>query len=489
MENTIQDQEKREGTTLERQVEIKQKKCLSTAASRKTAAFIGIALALVAILSAYVAGKFDSYPDLPEIMEGEATFTTDDGEGEHFHIMIDYKKKVIQLTSFYDLETFSSSVGRRLMSFEENKTANGTAFNGTKIVIQDFITQRKYFIVPENGKSTTKCIYTDLEGEMIPRHLLKHATLKSESVDGNMTHILFQVDNDTDVDVYRAKGRYGKIYEIFLHLPNGTVHMRSKEQEMNFTDYKRLNCYRYIEENDTIEESFYHSNDSKLYQESIASPDPWIDKNLRRMKSFNKTQFENETKSLFNDTEASHPPIMSRRRRGIGWRNGFIDWWYANWCGPYQGGYTDNPNRSCKPLCDRTTSYVNQDCRNCLPPLDTLDDACMEHDRCIIDVTKNEGDGPWWCQPIGNPCRCDTPFVWRAFRQIFSCSSSSCRIHAFQVFYAFFNLLSCWFPIKLCFPWIKFVCRCKWCSCPIIEIHWRCIVFKMCAFFLSGIVG
>ena len=39
--------------------------------------------------------------------------------------------------------------------------------------------QKKYFIVPEHGNSTTKCIYTALEGDMIPRHLLKHATLKS----------------------------------------------------------------------------------------------------------------------------------------------------------------------------------------------------------------------------------------------------------------------------------------------------------------------
>ena len=40
--------------------------------------------------------------------------------------------------------------------------------------------------------------------------------------------------------------------------------MRSKEREMNFTDYKRLNCYKYNEENETIEEAFYQSNDSKL---------------------------------------------------------------------------------------------------------------------------------------------------------------------------------------------------------------------------------
>ena len=29
-----------------------------------------------------------------------------------------------------------------------------------------------------------------------------------------MTHILFQVDNETEVDVYRAKGHNGKIYEV-----------------------------------------------------------------------------------------------------------------------------------------------------------------------------------------------------------------------------------------------------------------------------------
>ena len=49
-----------------------------------------------------------------------------------------------------------------------------------------------------------------------------------------------------------------------MHLPNGSIHMRSKEKELNFTDYKQLKCYRYIEENDTIEELFYQSNDSKL---------------------------------------------------------------------------------------------------------------------------------------------------------------------------------------------------------------------------------
>ena len=41
-----------------------------------------------------------------------------------------------------------------------------------------------------------------------------------ENIEGNVTHSLFQVDNDTDVDVYRSKGRHGKIYEVgpfFFH--------------------------------------------------------------------------------------------------------------------------------------------------------------------------------------------------------------------------------------------------------------------------------
>lgn len=479
MENTTQKEPR--GDTADHQVEFKQKKCLSTRAVRTAALLVGIFLAAVAVLSAYAAGAFDSHPDLPEIMEGEATFTADDGKGEVFHVMIDYKRKLIQLTSLNDQAASPQLFGRRLMSFEENKTVNGTRINATKIVIQDYNARRKYFVVPENGNSTTKCIYTDLEGEMIPRHLLKHATLKSESVEGNITHTLFQVDNDTDVDVYRAKGYNGKIYEIYLHLPNGSIHMRSKEKEMNFTDYKHLNCYRYIEENDTIEEAFYQSNDSKFYQESTEFADPEMERNIQET-SPNLTLLLNQTKSFSNESLVNQLPMTSRRRRrGIGWRGGRLDWWYGNWCGPYQGGYTYNPKPSCRGVC-RTTSYVSSACRRCLPTKDGLDEACMEHDRCI----EHRGGGPWWCLPIGNPCKCDSPFVWEAFRQIWSCSSLTCRWHALQVFSSFMSLLSCWFPVRFCFPWIRFVCRCKYCLCPRIVIYWRCIFFKMCAFFGTG---
>jgi len=470
------------------QVEFKQKKCLSTRAARAAAVLVGLSLAVVAVLSAYAAGAFDSNPDLPEIMEGEATFTADDGQGEVFHVMIDYKRKLIQLTSLNNLAASPQLFGRRLMSFEENNTTNGTRINATKIVIQDYNAKRKYFIVPENGNSTTKCIYTDLEGDMIPRHLLKHATLKSESVEGNMTHVLFQVDNDTDVDVYRAKGHNGKIYEIFLHLPNGSIHMRSKERELNFTDYKRLNCYRYIEENDTIEEPFYQTNDSKLYQEASGSTDPEIENKIQETSS-NLTQRKNQTTSFYNDSLADEMSMTSRRRRrGIGRRpGGGWDWWYGNWCGHNQGGYAYYPRKSCRSNCYTSNyAYVSTACRRCFPPIDGLDAACMEHDRCII----HRGGPLGWCQPFGNPCSCDTPLVWRAFSQMtWRCPSWSCRWNAFQIFMAFFRKLSCWFTVRICFPWFRFVCGCKWCSCPRFFVYWRCIVFRMCAFFGSGKIG
>ena len=55
---------------------------------------VGIALTAVVISSVYAAGVFDSGPELPEVVEGEATFSSDHGEGEFFHVIIDYKRKL-----------------------------------------------------------------------------------------------------------------------------------------------------------------------------------------------------------------------------------------------------------------------------------------------------------------------------------------------------------------------------------------------------------
>jgi len=450
----------------EKEVEPKEKKCLSKPAVCASAVFIGIMLVAIAIVSVYAAGEFDSSSELPEIMEGEVTFTSEDGKGEDFHVVIDFKRKLVQLSSL-DIKAFPV--------MEESRKINGTGFTAAKTVIQDYNTGRNYFIVTDYGSSTIECVYTDIKGDMIPRHLLEHATLKSESVEGNISHIILQVDDDTHVDVYRARGRNGKIYEIYLHLPNGTMHIRSKAKELNFTDYKQLNCYKYVEENETIEEAFYQSNESKPYQLPDSSVGPGITKVLQLSLTNDKSSFSNDSQAQQLQKSAR------RRRRGIGWRNGWIDWWYGNWCGAKQGGYQNNPKLACKNVCRNSTSYITRACRECLPPKDALDEACMEHDRCARELKR----GPWWCQPIGNPCSCDRPFVRRVSNLTQTCSTNNCRLHALQI-HTVFQLLSCWYPKKTCFPWIRSTCRCTWCLCPRIKITSKCIVSKRCSFLGSG---
>lgn len=102
--------------------------------------------------------------------------------------------------------------------------------------------------------------------------------------------------------------------------------------------------------------------------------------------------------------------------------------------------------------------------------------------RCLMEA----GAGPWWCFPVGNRCSCDFRFVWSTAFYILACPSWQCRSNAAQAFTAFWHLLSCWFPIKICFKWIWFSCGgCKVC-CPQIQIYSHCFTFQMCAPFGSG---
>lgn len=84
-------------------------------------------LAAVAITSAYLEETFNSGPELPEIMEGEATLTSDDGKKENFHIMIDCKKKLVQLNSL-----------DKIPPLEENNTRDGICITTNKIIVQDY---------------------------------------------------------------------------------------------------------------------------------------------------------------------------------------------------------------------------------------------------------------------------------------------------------------------------------------------------------------
>ncbi|XP_068754270.1 uncharacterized protein [Montipora capricornis] len=403
-------------------------------------ALTGAALCLVIVTIFYAVGMFNTGPELPDIMEGEASFTSNEGEKQVYRVMIDYNKKVVQFSSLDKLASFD----------EKRNSGNYTDSLTAKIAVHNYREGRSYFLFPRNGKSMKRCIYTDLYGEMIPQHLLKNAPLQSKNDEGNTTHVHFQLNNDTAVEVYRQKESNGKIFRIQLNLPNATVDMFSMGKDVHIADLNNLNCTEHIEEKYTSVGIFSQS----------------------------KIDYSNKTTLVDgHDSLPKHLRNTSRSRRGIGWRNGWLDWWYGNWCGAYQGGYQNNPKPVCKSVCKNTTSYINDACRKCLPPNDTLDEACMEHDRCINDLPK----GPSWCQPIGNPCSCDRPFIKRVRNLTTTCLTSNCGSNALQINFAF-KLLSCWYPGKFCYPVI--VCRCPFCLCP--KISMRCVDVKYCSFLGSA---
>ena len=57
------------------------------------AALIVSALTVVTVLVLYTLGMYDSGLELPETMQGEASFTSVGGKRELFHIAIDYRQK------------------------------------------------------------------------------------------------------------------------------------------------------------------------------------------------------------------------------------------------------------------------------------------------------------------------------------------------------------------------------------------------------------
>ena len=110
-----------------------------------------------------------------------------------------------------------------------------------------------------------------------------------------------------------------------------------------------------------------------------SSDSPMNDSIMALMANASET-VDPETDSI-GEEDTSVNATHVRRRRGIGIRNGGLDWWYANWCGPDQGGYTRSPKPGCYHTCHQSYRYVTSDCKKCLPSQNGFDSACMEHDR------------------------------------------------------------------------------------------------------------
>ncbi|XP_074663013.1 uncharacterized protein LOC141915399 [Tubulanus polymorphus] len=91
---------------------------------------------------------------------------------------------------------------------------------------------------------------------------------------------------------------------------------------------------------------------------------------------------------------------------------GILD--YKNWCGQYNTGlYPKNANGCC------TCADPIETCRSCRKPADALDEACLQHDRCVhCDRTEI---------PSYHFCYCERLFVKHAKNACYDVSKWSTR--------------------------------------------------------------
>lgn len=80
---------------------------------------------------------------------------------------------------------------------------------------EDAVTDNASFLPRDSFTSAYFSVHYSLYKQRNLIHIfLLSVFLLKENIEGNLTHVIFQVDNDTEVDVYRAKGLHGKIYEV-----------------------------------------------------------------------------------------------------------------------------------------------------------------------------------------------------------------------------------------------------------------------------------
>ncbi|XP_074646470.1 uncharacterized protein LOC141902550 [Tubulanus polymorphus] len=98
---------------------------------------------------------------------------------------------------------------------------------------------------------------------------------------------------------------------------------------------------------------------------------------------------------------------------------------YKSWCGVSNTGMIErDPTGGCCKCSDS-----EQQCRQCLKPADDLDDACLQHDKCVH------------CKKTGVPrihyCECERLIYTRAKKA--HCTTASCIAYRMTVILLFGN--------------------------------------------------
>ena len=121
-------------------VDFKEVKWHQSRRLRGVVVLIGLSLSAALVLSLYYTGMFHGAPELPDRMEGQAIFTTENGDQETSRWTIPGRScSSLWLILFRRLmdPTIDNQFGRRILSVHETMTGNFTV-NATKIVIQDY---------------------------------------------------------------------------------------------------------------------------------------------------------------------------------------------------------------------------------------------------------------------------------------------------------------------------------------------------------------
>lgn len=456
--------------------------CLAT----MLCAFISFALATAFLLLLGYCG-FKSRPVLLRLFpEGDYDVEVfDAAKQESFRGKVAIQGSVVQFTEpatpreVRALRRLTGKDGGGNSSATGNASNKSADVNRTKIVILDADRDRKFLVIPprlNNGSSNQSktdkgiCLFAHLDVDM--SKAIKSPTIQfvAKRVSENDTAVDSYSTGEHDIDVYRSKGQEGRTNLITINSAAGDrLTLKQTKESTGWVRVTELTCMEYSEdEGEEGGEVEAKVNTSELVnttgfecstEEFEAGDDD--DAEAGQVAKELEETMPLAAEGPEGDDDPVNATALALANASAGRSLLDLGRFYGQHCGADNDAFKDG-------LC--TTRNWWQ-CYRQRPPVDYLDRACFWHDYCLQVYQR-----PGWiwpaglCLPQGNRCKCDFYFTWMVYWARFRCAPR-CTAAATAIHATFQGLLSCWFPLKICW-WIPhFSCGCRSCSCP--RLYWR----------------
>jgi hypothetical protein len=426
---------------------------------------------------------------------------------EEVHAVVTIQGNKVQIVQ--DVRPDEERTIRRLLggntAASDDDGSNKTTMNRSKIVVLDAEADppRKYFIIPPRNPNSSLngsvnvseeqdgglCFYSGLDEDM--ENAIKGPTIQfvAKRLSANETVDSYATE-EHNIDVYKSRGQDGRTNFIKINNSAGDeVTLRQTKESTGWIREVDIPCVEYQDEGDagddveidgealanstglrcTAEDFAADEHEGELAgQEAAAELGEFIEDEALEM-DMEDTSSGNATAVILFNASSN----VSQLRELFS-----IDRFYGRWCGSANDGFKDG-------LC---SPHRSGECWRKRPPIDRVDAACFYHDRCLQYHPTPRWTSPYGlCLPQGNRCMCDFKFVWQLYwAERFFCRTAACHV-AGNVIPMIFQLLSCWFPLKICFWVPHFRCGCRSCSCP--RFGWRRVCINLgpwCVPFGSG---